>query len=168
MSGELEPRQADELEAIALRMEEQPLQLLPTTGELVDLRVAGEVARALDEVREGIRRLGELRSLLETVLRLEARRQGTKTLHLAGGLVATVSGGERVEWDIERLAEGLRGAGLPEDRLAQLVVETVEYKVDQRVARQLAAGNPAYAAAIDAARSTAPAPWRVSVKPEAR
>jgi hypothetical protein len=45
-----------------------------------------------------------------------------------------------------------------------LVVETIDYRVDARVARQLEAANPAYARAIQAARTMAPGPWRVSVK----
>jgi hypothetical protein len=98
------------------------------------------------------------------VLRLEAQRQGTKTLHL-GDLNAVVSGGEKAEYDVELLIELLRRAGLPEERLSQAVVETVSYKVDQRVLRSVAGANPAYAAAIETAKTMVATPWYVAVKP---
>ena len=107
--------------------------------------------------------MDELRTLLEGVLRLEAQKQGTKTLHL-GSLDAVVSGGSRREYDAELLVELLRDAGLPEERIADAVVETVSYRVNQLVLKQLAAANPNYAAAIELAETTVEAPWRVSVK----
>lgn len=155
------------LELVAAQVEEEPTLLLPYTGTLVDLREPVEVAQALQDVRELKRRLDELRALLEGVLRLEAQRQGTKTLHL-GPVDAVVTGGSKAEYDVELLQKALRAAGLPENRIAQAVVETVTYKVDQRVLRQLTAANPAYGAAIDAARTTVDTPYRVDVKPRSR
>jgi hypothetical protein len=130
---------------------------------VIDLTRPVEVAGALQDVREVKRQLDELRALLEGVLRLEALRQGTKTLHL-GPLDAVISGGERSEFDAELLTERLRDAGLPEERIAEAVVQTVSYKVDQRVLRQLAAANPAYRTAVDKSRTVVDTPWRVSVK----
>jgi hypothetical protein len=164
MSEQLERRPPDELEQVAQQVDAEPQLVLPVTGEIVDLREPGQVARALDDVRDLVRKLGELRALLETVLRLEARRQGTKTLHL-GAVKAEVTGGERPEWDVPALVDGLRAAGLPEERLRELVTATVAYKVNARVATSVAASNPAYAEVIANARSTVPAPWRVTVKP---
>lgn len=157
------PETDDDLQGLDLAIQEQPERLLPLLGQLVDLRDPADVAHALDDVRGAKRQLDEVRALLEQVLRLECQRQGTKTLHF-GDVDAIVSGGSRSDYDIERLVAELRAAGLPEDRLAQLVVETVSWKVDQRVARQLAAANPAYRDAIDRCRTTTPAPWRVSVE----
>ena len=98
----------------------------------------------------------------EAVLLDESRRQGTKTLHLPAG-TATISGGTELVWDFDTL-EQLREIGLPEQRYRELVVETVSYKVDARVAKQLAAANPEYARIIEAAQSTVEKSWRVSVK----
>jgi hypothetical protein len=98
----------------------------------------------------------------EAVLLEESRRQGTKTLHLPDG-TAEVSGGTALEWDIDVLAE-LQAVGLPEDRYGELVVTTVTQKVDARVAKQLEAANPEYAAIIERARRYEPRPWRVSIK----
>lgn len=138
--------------------------VIPWTGEIVDLGEPAQVARVLETVRALKRDLDEARALLEDVLRSESERQGTRTLHL-GTLDAVISGGERVEYDELELARELRAAGLPEERLAELIVETVTYKVDQRVARSVAASNPVYAAAIERCRRVVPAAWRVAIKP---
>ena len=52
-----------------------------------------------------------------------------------------MSGGTRREYDAELLVELLRDAGLPEERIADAVVETVSYRV-----------NPAFV--LEAARSS--------------
>jgi hypothetical protein len=153
----------DRLAEVALRVEETGRVVLPLTGEVVDLGDPADVARGLARVRDLKTELDELRSLLEDVLRLESQRQGTKTLRL-GDVEAVVSGGARTEFDAEALAEALRAAGCPEERIADLIVETVSYRVDARVAKQLEAANRAYAEAIASARTVEPAPWRVSLR----
>ena len=160
--GDLELRD-DRLDEVALLVEEMKWVAVPLTGQQIDLRDLDQVADGLDQVRDLKRMLDELRSLLESVLRLRSRELGTKTLHLAQ-VDAVVSGGSKPEWDVELLADRLRAAGLPEDRLERLIVATVTYKVDQQVARELRGANPAYAAALTEARQDMPAPWRVSVK----
>lgn len=152
------------LEMVATQIEETPAIILPLTGTVVDLRQPREVARALSDIRDLKRQLDEVRGLLEGALRLEAQHQGTKTLHL-GDLDAVISGGEKAEYDAEMLQDLLRIAGLPEDRLARTVVETVTYKVNQLVLRQLTAANRDYAAAAEAARTVVETPWRVTLKP---
>jgi hypothetical protein len=151
------------LELALLQLEESPQVVLPLTGQLVDLTHPLEAAQALRDVRDLKRQLDEVRMLLEGVLRLEAARQGTKTLHL-GPVDAIVGGGPTADYDAELLQEHLRHAGLPEDRVREAVTEIVSYKVDQRVLRQLAGANPGYAAAIDSAKSTVQKPWRVQIK----
>lgn len=152
------------LELVQQHVSEEPTLLLPYTGAIVDLREPAEVAQALADVRDLKKRLDELRALLEGVLRLEAQRVGTKTLHLEG-MDAVVSGGPRAEYDAELLMSRLRAAGLPEPRVAQAVVATVTYRPNAAVLRQLAAANDDYRRAIDASRTTIEAPYRVSLKP---
>ncbi len=151
------------LELAAAQLDDTPQIVVPLTGQIVDLTRPVEVAGALNDVRDVKRQLDELRALLEGVLRLEAQKQGTKTLHL-GSLDAVVSGGTRSEYDAELLAELLRDAGLPEDRISEAIAETVSYKVNQLVLKQLAAANPDYQAAIELAKTTVETPWRVTVK----
>jgi hypothetical protein len=149
VSGELEPLRSS--------------WVVPFSGELIELGDPVQVAAALESVRRMKRDLDEVRTVFEDALRYESERAGSRTLQL-GDLTAVVSGGEKVEYDAVELAAGLRAAGLPEPRLAELIVETVTYRVDQRVARSVAASNPTYAAALARCRRTVPAPWRVAIK----
>src|SRR5262249_50664271 len=149
MSAELEP----------LRNE----LVIPLTGELVELGDPPRVALALEQLLDLKRQLDEARIVLVDALRYASERAGTRTLHLAP-VDAVVSGGEKTEYDAERLAQELSAAGLPPERLGELIVATVSYRVDQRVARSVAASNPRYAAALERCRRVVPAPWRVSIK----
>lgn len=139
-----------------------PDQLLDVrTGELVPATPENAV-ELLAAARDMRGRILALVKDCEAVLLDESRRQGTKTLHYGAG-TATVTGGTELQWNLEIL-EQLRSRGLPEARYNELVVATVTYKVDARVAKQLEASNPAYAEVIRMARSEAAKPWRVSVK----
>jgi len=139
-----------------------PEQLVDVrTGELLPATPDNAV-RLLEAARDMRGRLMSLVKDCEAVLLEESRRQGTKTLHLDGA-TATVTGGTDLQWDMEVLLE-LRDAGLPEQRYNELVVATVTYKVDARVAKQLEGANAEYAAVIDRARSRVEKPWRVSLR----
>ena len=154
----------DDLESVELAIQEQPQLPIPLTGELVDLTNPSSVANALENVRDLKRILDNARAFLEDVLRLEARKQGTKTLHL-DGLTATISGGEKISWDALELREQLRQAGMPDETIAEIVVEEVSYKVDGYRAKRAAGANLDYRDAIEACQTIEPAPWRVTVKP---
>ena len=153
------------LALVSQAVAEQPELLLPVSGQLVDLRQPAQVADALEQVRQAVRELGELRGLLESVLRLEGQRLGTKTLRL-GDVEATISGGSKTEYDGNRLRIVLREAGLPEERLNEAVpaIVTVTHKPNAAVLRQLSAGNELYADLIAGCRTTVEVPWRVSTR----
>jgi len=138
--------------------------VIPLTGELIALADPEQVAEALERLQEAKKQLDDVRSVLMDALRLEAERQGTKTLHL-DGFKAVVSGGEKVEYDTLELADELRKLGLPEHRIGELIVETVNYRVDRRVAKSVAT-NPRYAEALERHSQVVPAPWRVTVERE--
>jgi hypothetical protein len=131
------------------------------TGELVPATPENAV-ELLAAARDMRSRILNLVKDCEAVLLDESRRQGTKTLRY-GNTTATVTGGTEIVWNLDILQE-LRNRGLPEERYDELVVATVTYKVDARVAKQLETSNPAYAEVIRMARSEEPKPWRVSVK----
>lgn len=137
--------------------------VMPITGEIVDLHNPDDVARALHDVREMKRLLDDARAVLEDALRIESERQGTKTLHLAD-YTAVISGGEKTEYDVEELTDELQDLGLPASRVAELVIMKITYKVNQRVARSVAAANPRYADAIDRHSRQVPDYWRVKVE----
>lgn len=133
------------------------------TGEVLDPRDTERVANLLERLRlvyrDDIR--PAIRACEEAII-AEAERLGTKTIR-AGDYEAKVSGGPELVWDTEVL-ELLREEGLPDERFDQLVKTTVTYRVDARVAKQLAAANPRYREIIEAAQGRAEKPHRVSVK----
>lgn len=133
----------------------------PTTGELVPASDVEGVAAALVALRDFKRRVLDAIHVAEGVVIEESRRLGTKTLRL-GGTTAKVSGGPETQWDVELLRSGLEEAGCPPERMADLIRTNVEYKVSAAVAKQLAAANPEYAAAVEAAKTTIDKPFRVS------
>jgi hypothetical protein len=153
----------DELTSVELAIAEQPQLVIPLSGELVDLRKPNEVANALDQIREMKHQLDGCRIVFEQVLRLEASRQGTKTLHL-DECTAAISGGETVEYDGEELGRRLLAAGMPGDRVNEIVQVIVTYKVNARNAKHAAGANPEYAKAVEETRTVKPAPWRVWIK----
>jgi hypothetical protein len=134
----------------------------PRTGEFLEPTPANALT-LLDAARDMRARLMDLVKDCELVLLEESRRQGTKTLHVDGVGTAEITGGSELSWDLETLLE-LRDLGLPEDRYDELVVATVTYKVDARVAKQLEGANPDYAAVIERARTRVEKPWRVRTK----
>lgn len=138
------------------------MALVPISGELIDLSDTGAVASAVARIRGYERLLYEARQELNHVLLEESRRRGTKTLHL-GKQTVTVSGGTDLVWDLDVLNE-LLDAGLPEDRWADLVTATVEYKVSSQVARQLEGASEVYAEIIGRARSRVPRRPTINVK----
>jgi hypothetical protein len=152
------------LELAILQLDDSPEIVLPLTGQLVNLRQPLQTAQALRDVRDLKRQLDEVKMLLEGALRIEAARQGTKTLHL-GPVDAVISGGRAADYDAELLQERLRQVGLPEERIAEVVVQTVSYKVNQRVLKHITGANPDYAVAADAARTIIDTPWYVTLKP---
>jgi hypothetical protein len=153
----------DDLDSVALTIQENHQLFVPLTGELVDLRQPNQVAQALESVRDAKRQLDHARAFLEDTLRLEAQRQGTKTLHLQG-CDAVITGGTTTSYDSEQLAVLLHQAGMPLDRISELIVATVTYKVNAHKAKQAAAANPAYKDAIEQTKTVDPAPWRVAIK----
>jgi hypothetical protein len=153
----------DELATVELQIAEQPQLVVPLTGELVDLRDPNHVAAALNQVREMKNQLDNARMVLEQVLRLEAVRQGTKTLHLEK-CTAVISGGETVEYDGEQLIRLLEQAGMPQERINEIVETVVTYKVNALKAKHAAGANPDYAAAVTATRTVKPTYWRVSIR----
>ena len=136
---------------------------MPATGEVIDLADPHDVAQGIETIEDLTRKLADLRQLFTMLLRAESQRQGTKTLGL-GDLTVTLSAGYRTEYDGNDLANDLLAAGLPPERLDELVRAVTTWKVDGRKIRQLEAANPAYAAIIARHRTRVDAPVRASVQ----
>ncbi len=137
--------------------------LNPVTGELVPAEDINGVAHAVKALRDLNTRIRDAVADATTVLVEESRRQGTKTLALAN-VTVVVSGGPETVWDVEQLRNLLDERGCPQDRIEALIKTEVTYKVDARVAKQLAAANEEYAHVIELCKSTNGKPFYVKVK----
>lgn len=138
--------------------------MLPHTGEIVQLDDATACAHALDELRYVTARIHAAKRLLTHALAARAELLGTRTLDLGAGASATVTGGAGRQIDPDMLADGLREAGMPDERIDEIVVTTVTRSVDVRQADRAARANAAYKAALDAATTDIEKPWSVSVR----
>jgi hypothetical protein len=128
--------------------------MVPGIGEVVALDDPKQVAVALDGVRDLERQLRLVKGELTNALVYASQIEGTKTLHLEGGMKATIKSGSETVYDAEQIEVGLREAGMPEERIREIVVETVTYAVAGVKAKQAAGANPAYAAVIEAHKRT--------------
>ncbi|MDR7492245.1 MAG: hypothetical protein QN122_12450 [Armatimonadota bacterium] len=132
------------------------------TGELIDPRDLPRVVEVVEALRQLRAAAQEQIQLATDILRAEAERLGSKTLRV-GEWEVEIRGGQETEWDVEAL-QSLADLGLPEERLAALLRPTLVYRVDGRVARQLAAANPEYGAVIEAARRVVPKPLYLAIR----
>ena len=131
-----------------------------STGELLEA-TPDNAHRVLQAARDLEQRIREVKAAVTDWVLAESQRQGTKTLHSAGGDLV-LSGGPAVDYDPSDLAQLLRDAGCPEDRVDAVVVPEITYKVNRSVLRQLVAANADYGAAADSARREVVKPYRVS------
>jgi len=136
---------------------------VPGTGEVIDLTDPVSVARGLDALREHKRAVRDIEDALADRLKDERRALGSRTLEYQGVSVKFGADSETT-YDALALEEGLRAAGMPESRIAEIVVETVERKVKAVEAKKAAAVNPAYAAVVNAAKTTVPKRQTVTVE----
>lgn len=142
----------------------EDVQLLNVeSGELLPATV-DNAALVLLVAREMKHRLDRVIQDATLFLLAESQQQGTKTFRTGNGRVE-LSGGPSVEYDPLDLVEGLREAGCPEERIAAAVEETISYRVNRSVLRQLAGANGDYRAAVELAVRTVERPFRASVKP---
>jgi hypothetical protein len=132
-------------------------------GELVDLRSEQECIRALAAVRDLEQQLREAKGALTDAIRERSAHLGTKTFHV-GSLTAEVKGGSETMYDAEKVEEGLRAVGAPEELIREIVQETVSYRVDAMRAKRAAAANPAYAQVIEQYRRVVEKPASISIR----
>ena len=135
----------------------------PKTGELVPVTDTNGVAEAVMALREFNQRVRDAIADATTVLVAESRRRGAKTLHLMNTTVE-IRGGTETVWDIPGLRAMLELADCPQERIEEVIKTEVTYKVDARVAKQLAAANEDYKAAVELAQTVVEKPFYVKVK----
>ncbi len=138
--------------------------IVPVTGQVVNLEDYRECSQALDSIRDIEADLRRIKAELCRAIAFEAERQGTKSLPLPDGRKAMLSGGVETTYDEQKMEEGLRAAGMPEERIREIVVEEVSYKVRAVEAKRAASANAEYAFVIDGARVELDTPVRVSIR----
>lgn len=136
--------------------------MVPGVGEIVALDDPQQVAMAIDAIRDLQQQLYGVTAELTRALIHASQVAGTKTLHLEGVKV-TVKTGERIVYDPEAIEAGLREAGMPEDRIREVVKETVTYAVAGVKAKQAAGANPVYAEIIEAHKRVEEKPPSVTI-----
>ncbi len=137
--------------------------LNPVTGELIPAEDVNGVAEAVKGLRQLSQQIRDAIADATTILVAESKRQGTKTLALQD-VTVEIRGGTETVWDIEALQHQMDSLGLPAERMEALIKTDVTYKVDARVAKQLAGANEDYAAVLESAKTTVEKPYYVRVK----
>lgn len=141
------------------------LVLIPHTGELVNLDDPSACAVALDELRTLEGKIKDLKATLADAISQYAEHAGAgKTLNLTGGVRAILRNDKQVVWDAQQLETDLRAAGMPEERIREIVVEEVSYKVAANEAKKAASVNQAYAQAVADARHEIPQRASITVQ----
>lgn len=146
------------------RIERAEAIVLPHSGEVIDPHDAKQCGTALDELRRMERHIGEAKRALSYAIAEECKRQGTKSIDVGGGRRAEVRGGPEKAYDAEALERDLRAAGMPEDRLREIVTETVSYSVVAREAKRAAGANEEYARIIERNTTEIERPISVTIR----
>lgn len=136
---------------------------LPHTGELVDLNSVEQVADALRQIREHISVVRRSETMLAEVLVSRSQRIGSKTMHVEGVGKVEVKGGKDITWDALGLKRDLLEAGMPPERVAEIVVETLDRKVNATEANKAARASDAYREIIERHRTEFPKRASVTV-----
>lgn len=152
-------------ELVPAEAAESPAVVDPMSGELVDITDLRAAAEFLERLRQSKQMFDAAIRQVSDALAAEFERQGTRTIN-AGAYDLEQKETAGYEWDEEE-AQKLLDAGLPPERYAELAVQTVVTKFDQRVARQLET-NPAYREIIERARRRVVKSVRVDVRPSTR
>lgn len=128
--------------------------LVEGSGVDVDVTDPVQCAVALDFIRTFEKEIAHIKRVLTDGVVNHYRLTGERSIDLPGGLEATVKAGKRTLVDPAVLEVKLREAGMPEDRINQIITSTQETRVDLRKAKTAATANDAYAEALAAASST--------------
>lgn len=126
--------------------------LMLPTGEVVELTDAPSCAVALDELRLLEEKIREAKRVLTTAIVSESQRAGSKTLHF-GEVSVQIRGGRETLWDAQGLEDGLRAAGMTEQRIREVIREEVSYSVVAGEAKRAAAANDEYARIVESSKT---------------
>lgn len=131
--------------------------MIPHTGEIIDLSDPVAVAKAYRVVLDLEAKLKAAKGTLASALVAQKTILGTGTMRFEGlsGPVQVKTGTDTV-YDPVAIKRELLAAGMPRERVAEIVVETVDYKVVAVEAKKAAASNPVYREIIERNRQEFP------------
>lgn len=140
--------------------------IVPITGEIVDLDDPVEVARALASVEEIAAKAAEAKRVLNAALVRYADEVAlARTFEIPGVGKYEKTGGPKTEYlRPDALKRELLDLGVPPERVAEIVVETVDRKVSGVEANKAARANPAVAEVLARYRRKTNDPYRVARK----
>lgn len=145
-------------------------EVVPWTADVatrlgeVDLNDAVACAVLLDDIRQLEAQLSSAKVRLSAAILDRARVDGVTSYDLPGRLRAEVRSGSRKTIAGDVLEQALRKAGMPEERITEIVSTEVSYKVNAREAKKAAGVNEAYAKALAKATSEHEAQPSVTVR----
>lgn len=131
------------------------------TGEVIDPADPDACLVALGRVRELQAQLAEAKRALDAALVRNALDRGERTVRTPDGRKYERTGGPEKRYDAHAIRRGLLEAGMPKDRVDEIVVSTVEWKVNGTEANKAAKANPDYRAVIEAGTSIVDKPYSV-------
>lgn len=124
---------------------EHEVLVVPGTGAAVNLNEPREVAVALQDVRGLEARFREVKRILTDALVAHWGHVGSaKTFTVGGGRTVEIRGGPEYHYDATAIRDDLLAAGMPEERVSEIVVETVSYQVKAVEAKKAAKANKVY------------------------
>lgn len=142
---------------------EPPQSLEQRLGE-IDLADHVACGVLLDDIIEFQKELASVKSRLESAIIERATVDGVSSYDLPNRLKAEIRSGRRTVIAGDVLEQGLRDAGMPEARIAEIVTTVVTYKASAVEAKKAARMNPGYAAALEAASTVHEAAPSVSIR----
>jgi hypothetical protein len=121
----------------------------PGTGEVLAIETADEAVAALDYLRtlESDISLAK-RHATERLTEL-ALLYGKNTMPVSGGRKVSLSTGTSTTYDADAIYAALIDAGMPEERIEEIIETTVTHRVRAAQAKQAAGANPAYREIIE-------------------
>jgi len=144
--------------------ETEALEVKPL-GTVVNLNEPRECAIALQDIRgaESLFR-GYKRVLSDALVSYWQQAGSAKTFAVGGGRNAVITGGPEKHYDAEAIRDDLLAAGMPAERVSEVVVETVTYQVKAVEANRAAKANPEYARIIERHTTVIEKPYDVAVR----
>lgn len=121
---------------------------IPGTGELVDLKDGISCAQALDALRDHESQVSEAKRILQRAIAEYAQAQGALSFELPDGRTAHITVSPEITYDAPAIEQALREAGMPEERISEIVEETVTHRIKAVEAKRAARANPEYAKII--------------------